>query len=115
MNVFSSAILEKRKSMSHFCGLLRKLELDSKMKTMTLDLKTSWYRVSFQVLCVGSSALLNQQNNDFNACKSRLRELKREKLFLHPSLYTIYLEYVGFKIVELQVSKKYKSRDRMSH
>ena len=70
---------------------------------MTLDLKTSWYRVSFQVLCVGSSALLNQQNNDFNACKSRLRELKREKLFLHPSLYTIYLEYVGFKTVELQV------------
>ena len=78
---------------------------------MTLDLKTSWYRVSFQVLCVGSSALLNQQNNDFNACKSRLRELKREKLFLHPSLYTIYLEYVGFKIVGLQVSKKYKSKD----
>ena len=80
---------------------------------MTLDLKTSWYRVSFQVLCVGSSALLNQQNNDFNACKSRLRELKREKLFLHPSLYTIYLEYVGFEIKELKISKfkKYKSKD----
>ena len=75
---------------------------------MTLDLKTSWYRVSFQVLCVGSSALLNQQNNDFNACKSRLRELKREKLFLHPSLYTIYLEYVGFKIVEFTGIKEFQ-------
>ena len=49
---------------------------------MTLDLKTSWYRVSFQVICMGSSALLNQQNDfcDFLRILELYYETKKKKI-----------------------------------